>query len=87
MCQFFDAWEVKVVINIEQSLKNILTFVAKWGAVASFWVYSFFYLAYHSRSKLAFGQPNSWLKKQFFLFPNDTPDSIIHFKLSSSRHI
>ena len=36
MYHIFDTWYINVVINNEQSLKIILAFVAKLGAVVSF---------------------------------------------------
>ena len=36
MYHVFDAWQVNVVINNEQSLKTTIAFVAKLGAVVSF---------------------------------------------------
>ena len=65
-----------MVINNEQSLSRTLASVAKLGcSITIFGHINFFHLAYHSREMLDLGQPNS------FLFPNETPVSIKHFKV------
>ena len=45
--------------NNEQSLKTTVAFVAKLRVQQYHFKHVVFYLSYHSRLKLAFGQPNS----------------------------